>query len=313
MNLDRAVIVIGGCTASGKSKLALDLAEHLGNAEILCADSVTLYRGFDIGAAKPDKADRDRVPHHLLDIRDGHETFTAGDFVEVAAPIIDSLHAQKKIPLLVGGTGFYLRALLQGMTEQSLEESAHGEMIKKQLAEDIKTQGITTLYEEMIRLDPALKEKIHVQDEYRVIRALQAMRSTGKLWSELNAMAKARPPRFENVHFFCLDIEKESLRENVKIRTQKMLRDGLVEETKRLLAIGIAFQAKPMQSIGYRQVVDFLDGKITEAKLTEEIELATMRLAKQQRTWFRGEKNAIWVKNLSAILETLMLESPHDA
>jgi tRNA dimethylallyltransferase len=311
------IIVIAGTTASGKSSLSLDLAEklpslNLPNAEILCADSVTIYRGFDIGSAKPSKSDQEKIPHHLLDIRDGEDTFTAGDFVEAALPIIQSLHAKNKIPMLVGGTGFYLRALLQGMTEQTEEESVLGEKIKKELVDELASGNINKLYSEMLERDPALKEKIHIQDEYRVIRALQAMRSTGKRWSELNAMARMRPPRFQNVHYFCVDVDKDSLRENVKRRTEKMLQMGLEEETKSLLSRGIPKSAKPMQSIGYREVVDCLEGKFPSSELPAQIEFSTMRLAKQQRTWFRGEKQALWIKNLSDISQALVLGSKHE-
>lgn len=187
------VLVISGPTASGKSEIALELCELLTRkvrpAEILCADSITVYRGFDIGSAKPDATARARVPHHLLDLREASDSFTAADFVNEAGAVIESLHKAGKIPVLVGGTGFYLRALLHGMTEENENPEKSAE-IKTQLELECQEFGLEALYARMLQLDPALIGKIHGNDRYRVIRALQSMLLTGKAWSELNAEAR---------------------------------------------------------------------------------------------------------------------------
>ncbi|MGZ3654839.1 MAG: tRNA (adenosine(37)-N6)-dimethylallyltransferase MiaA, partial [Bdellovibrionota bacterium] len=193
--MSSGVIVIAGATASGKSALALQLARALRakgrECEILCADSVTVYRGFDIGAAKPLAAERAEFRHHLLDVADPREEFTAGDFVRLSIPAIAGIHARGATPLLVGGTGFYLRALLRGMASNEEEDTERARAIKAELEARARAEGFAALHAEVIRLDPGSAPTVHPNDHYRVIRALQAMRLYGKPWSELNKHARS--------------------------------------------------------------------------------------------------------------------------
>ncbi len=308
------IIAIAGPTASGKSDTAVRLAKLLSvvgmKAEIISADSVAVYRGFNIGTAKPRADHQEDVPHHLIDIRNWNEDFTAADFVTHADLLIQRLLIEGVIPIFVGGTGFYLRALFQGMTEQSEEDTQKASAIKRELEKELEKRGIEPLYREMIDRDPELTRRIHPNDHYRVIRALQAMRATGKRWSELNDEAKLRKPRYDNVRLFCLDIPKPELEVRVRHRTACMIEAGLLEEVKALLTAGVAKNSKPMQSVGYRESLEYLDEKIPAEEWKETISRHTLHLAKQQRTWFRGEKKVEWVTGdpLTGIVKALGLD-----
>ncbi len=300
----KPLLIIAGPTASGKSALTVKVCLALRakgiTTEILCADSITVYKDFNIGAAKPSEEEQKLVPHHLLNLRTGEENFTAGDFVQTAEPIIQSLHAKNILPVLVGGTGFYIRALVQGMTDEPEHLAERSAEIKEQLEERVAKEGIETLYQEMLTLDPILKEKIHNNDHYRVVRALQAMLTTGTRWSTLNETAKQSPPKYGNSKYFCLDIPRETLRTRVEARTKNMLASGLLQEVQQLLKQGISPQAKPLLSVGYKECVQQL---LSPGEMKESLELSivreTMRLAKRQRTFFRGEKNIAWLSGIN--------------
>lgn len=294
-----SLIAIAGPTASGKSALALDFARarrasgH--ETEIICADSVTVYLGLEIGAAKPSKQDRAEFPHHLLDITSPREDFTAGDFVRLASGAIEGIHSRGALPLLVGGTGFYLRALLRGMASDEQEDPEKSALVKRRLEQRAEEEGYEALYKELMRLDPGSAGAVHPNDHYRVIRALQAMELYGRPWSELNKEARARDWRYPGTRFFCLDVDREELKARIHARSSGMVKAGLLEEVRGLLAEGIPPQAKPLQSVGYKECVDTLAGREPEATLAERITQATNRLAKAQRTWFKGEQGVEWV------------------
>lgn len=304
------VIVIAGPTASGKSSLALELAEHLWAsgkpAEILCADSITVFRGFEIGAAKPSLADRKRIPHHLIDLADPCEEFTAGDFVREARKCIADCHERQVIPLVVGGTGFYLRALLWEMAAEDPALEARSAEVKMRLEARAAAEGMDVLYKELLARDPQSAKTVHGNDHYRVVRALQAMELYGRPWSELNKEARESPPRYPEFRYFCLSVEKSVLEERIRKRAQAMVSEGIVEEVKGLLAKGVAPDSKPMRSVGYKETVDAIQsGKLEQ--LAEEIYASTRKLAKAQMTWFRGERNVEWLEPsyLGRILDSL--------
>lgn len=304
------VIVLGGPTASGKSSLALSLAEELARrgkqAEILCADSITVYRGFEIGAAKPSEAERRLFPHHLLDLVGAESNFTAADFVAAADPLVSRLLGEGKVPIVAGGSGFYLRALLRGMAGQS-ESPADSAEIKLALEERGKLEGFASLHSELLRADPGSAAIVHPNDHYRIVRALQAMKMHGQPWSVLNAAARNTPPRFP-FHYFRIEMPKEELRSRVEKRTHEMLAAGLLAEVRGLLAKGISPDSKPMQSVGYRESLEFLKGDFTFDELPGKIVAATMKLTKAQSTWFKGEELAQpllapYLENLLAAFE----------
>jgi tRNA dimethylallyltransferase len=293
------VIVIAGPTASGKTALALSFVAELESigrkAEILCCDSITVYRQLEIGSAKPTAQERALVPHHLVDLVGPEENFTAGEFVRQASRVIESLHKEEKIPLLVGGAGFYLRALLRGMASSEEEEPARAKEIRAKIELRAKEEGFPKLYSELLHLDPGSVVTVHANDHYRILRALQAMELYGKPWSELNKMARASPPRYPGLRYFVLRWERESLLLRVQQRTRAMLQQGLLLEVKSLLDSGVSPEAKPLNSVGYKECLDVLRGSLPEAELEAKIIQETMRLAKRQMTWFRGEEYVEWL------------------
>jgi tRNA dimethylallyltransferase len=292
---DPLLIVIAGPTASGKTSLAVKVAERYiaqgRKAEIISADSVTVYRGVEIGAAKPTREERNQVVHHLIDVAEPTESFTAADFARLSTPIITRLQAEGAVPILAGGTGFYLRALLRGMAsgEENQEDSAR---IKKRLEERGAKEGFPTLYRELVQKDPGSISTVHPNDHYRIVRALQAMELHGKLWSELNKEARQTAPAFPGLRFFALETERPLLHERISARTKKMLEEGLIGEVQRLLAAGVPTTAKPLLSVGYAETVAHLNGALKLEELAPAIEQSTRRLAKSQQTWFRGEELA---------------------
>ena len=309
---EHPLLVIAGPTASGKTSLALQLAEQLAaegrQAEILCADSITVYRGFEIGAAKPTEAERAAVPHHFVDIADAEEDYTAGAFVRTAHPLIQRLHRERKVPIVVGGTGFYLRALLWGMASDEEQAAPEAARLKLELEERGRTEGWDKLYRQLAKRDPGAIQVVHANDHYRIVRALQALALYGKPWSELNREARQAPPRYPEMRYFCLRWPMEELESRIKQRVEKMLREGLLEEVRGLLARGISSESKPMRSVGYKEAVEALREGWSESKTADAITLATRRLAKQQLTWFRGERAVEWLDpdfaaNLSRALE----------
>lgn len=289
------LLIIAGPTACGKSSLAMELATQLGNAEILCADSITVYKNFEIGSAKPNLEDQKKIPHHLINLVDSTKNFTAGDFVRYAGPLIEQLHSQNKIPILVGGTGFYLRALLKGMVSEQ-EDETQSQEIRARLDERAKLEGFDALYDELMQKDPAASSTVHRNDHYRIVRALQSMELSGKLWSEANKSARASAWRYPETRFFCLKLEREVLKERIEARTTAMLEAGLLEEVKALLTQGVLPQSKPMQSVGYKECVDCLEGAFPEAMLHSKISQETLKLTKRQMTWFRGEDGVEWLE-----------------
>lgn len=296
----QAPLVLAGPTASGKSALALDFArarrEEGLETEIICADSVTVYLGLEIGAAKPSRQDRAEFPHHLLDIATPREDFTAGDFVRLASGAIEGIQARGALPLLVGGTGFYLRALLRGMASDEQEDPEKSASVKRALEARAEEEGFEALYKELMRLDPGSASRVHPNDHYRVIRALQAMELYGRPWSELNNEARARDWRYPGTRFFSLEVDREELKARIAARSEAMVKAGLLAEVKGLLAEGIPPQAKPLQSVGYKECIDTLAGREPEANLAERIAQATNRLAKAQRTWFKSEQGVEWLR-----------------
>lgn len=295
----KSVIILGGPTASGKTATALLLAEGLRarglEAECIVADSIAHYRGFDIGAAKPSREEQAQVRHHLIDICEPEEEFSAGDFIRASEPILEKLKGEGKIGIVVGGSGFYLKALVQGMAIE--EDPEEKEKIRATVAAREEKLGLEALYQEMLGLDPVLEGKIHPNDRYRILRALEAMELSGRTWSELNAEAKQREPRIPH-YFFTLNLSLDEARLRIQDRAQQMLEQGLLAEVEGLLAKGVSPQCKPMQSVGYHQCLEYLglaepprgwERPTNRKELEAAITLATGKLAKAQLTWFGGQ------------------------
>ncbi|MCO5143088.1 MAG: tRNA (adenosine(37)-N6)-dimethylallyltransferase MiaA [Oligoflexia bacterium] len=294
------LILISGPTGSGKSNLAIELFEYLKkhqlNSEILSADSIAVYKGFDIGSSKPSKDDLKKVPHHLVNILRAEEEYTAADFSREASSIIQKNFANKSIPIITGGTGFYLKALLKGVVaNETSEDTEEAKKIKTALEDIGKKEGFSLLYDKLKSLDPEATIKIHQNDHYRIVRALQAIEIYGEKWSVLNQKQREQEYRYKNFRLFCLLTEKETLLKRIQNRTTKMLSDGLIEEVQQLLNSGISKSLKPMMSVGYKEVVQYLDGQISLPECQDLIVRNTMHLAKQQMTWFRSDPTVEWL------------------
>jgi tRNA dimethylallyltransferase len=271
-------LVIAGPTASGKSALGLELATRL-NGEIISCDSVQVYRGFDIGAAKPTPEEQASVPHHLLDVVDPLESFDAADYAVLAKKAIADVHSRHKVTVVVGGTGFYLRALWGQAWDQNLPSDAQ---VRQQFVEMSKED----LYRLLSEKDPERARAIHPNDHFRLARAMELVTLIG---GPLSSVGFGQETQLRDPEAFVviLDPPRVELHDRIAMRTRQMLAGGLIDEVRSLLDRGIPPTAKPMQSIGYREVCAFLAGDLEESNLESAIIAATRQYAKRQTTWFR--------------------------
>jgi len=281
------LIVISGATATGKTDVAFALAKKL-ECEILSFDSVQIYKHLDIGTAKPPLWMRNEIPHHLIDEIEPSEPFTAGDFQRRARKII-SLENKKKNIVLVGGTGFYLQALLRGMYEIPVVTR----VVKEKLLVEQQTRGLDVLYAELKTKDSEYAKRIHPNDSYRILRALELIRSGTKTVTEIRAEFSTHHFPYPVLHIG-LRRKRDSLLDSVAKRTEKMIESGLIEETKSLIK-NLGRDLKPLESVGYRETVAFLDGVLDRNSLKDQIVRSTMALAKRQSTWFKKDESIIWL------------------
>lgn len=281
--------VLAGPTAAGKTSLALELArlhrQRTGNPlELVNADSLLVYRGMDIGTAKPSRAELEEIPHHLVDIREPDEPFTAGDFVRAVESALQGIHARGRRALVVGGTGFYLKALFHGMWEGPAADAA--------LRARLEQLPPGALHDRLRQADPASALRIGPHDRYRLVRAIELLELSGKTPSQLEA-ERTRPadPRFR---LWIVDRAAEELNARIRQRAEQMLREGLVAETRALRERYPA--ARALGAVGYKETCAHLDGVAPAGRkipdgiegLQQEIELSTRQLVKRQRTWFRN-------------------------
>ncbi|HWI40558.1 MAG TPA: tRNA (adenosine(37)-N6)-dimethylallyltransferase MiaA [Verrucomicrobiae bacterium] len=282
------IVVIQGPTASGKTELAIRLAERF-RGEVVNADSMQVYRGLDIGTAKPTAEQRGRVPHHLLDIFDPDVLTSAAMFVEAADAAIADIAGRGRVPFVTGGTGLYIRALLGGLVEApSGAGELRGEL--EELAERLGSEG---LHAELARVDPEAAERLHPNDRFRVIRALESHRLTGRPLSEMRREHAFSEERYTALKIG-LRVERGELYRRIDQRVLRMMRDGLEEEVRGLLLGGWGPELKSMRSIGYREMCSFLAGEISREEAVEAIARETRRYAKRQMTWFNKDSAIDW-------------------
>jgi tRNA dimethylallyltransferase len=283
-------IALMGPTASGKTALAVDWARRLGT-EIISVDSALVYRGLDIGSAKPDAATRALAPHRLVDIRDPHEVYSAADFARDARAEMDALAAEGRIPLLAGGTGLYFRALLHGL---SAMPEAHAPT-RARLAEEAAERGWHALHGELARVDPAAAARIHANDPQRITRALEVHRLSGRPISAWQADAARAPLPFRVLKLVIAPADRAVLHERIDARFDAMLEAGLLDEVRRLRADPRLHAELPaIRAVGYRQAWEHLEGTTDAATFRARALAATRQLAKRQLTWLRGELDARW-------------------
>ena len=283
------VIAIVGPTASGKSHLALSIAERF-NGEIVNYDSVQVFRYFDIGSAKAAPEERERVPHHMLDIREPQEVFTAGDYQREARIVLDAIRQRGRLPVLVGGTGLYLRALTEGLFSGPVRSSYW----RRRLELIADRKGREHLHRLLARLDPPTAERIAPRDKPKIIRALEVRLETGKPLSKHLEAAPRRPLAGFDVQMIGLDPPRKESYRRIDERVHRMFTLGLVEEVRQLIARGVPKSAKPLGAIGYRHVLANLDACNSWDDTIRTIQRDTRHYAKRQVTWFRKRPNVTW-------------------
>ncbi len=288
-------VAIMGPTASGKTAFAIALAQRLGG-EIVSVDSALVYRRLDIGSAKPDAAQRALVPHHLLDLREPHESFSAAEFAAAADAALCRIGARGRLPLLVGGTGLYFRALLRGLAQ--MPASAPG--VRAAIADEARVRGWDAMHCELAEVDPAAARRIRPGDRQRIGRALEVWRLTGRSISEWQQATVPRRFPFRVLKLILAPRERSVLHARIQQRMDTMLRDGFLDEVAGLradphLRAHPAPQDLPaLRAVGYRQAWQFLDGHGDARGFREQAIAATRQLARRQLTWLRGEVDARW-------------------
>jgi tRNA dimethylallyltransferase len=278
-------LVVAGPTGSGKSDLALDLAEVIGG-EIVNCDSVQLYRYLNIGTAKTPVSLRRGIPHHLIDIIDPDVVFTAGEYERVARATLREIASRGRIPVIVGGTGFYLRALLHGLFE--------GPPRSPGIRERLSRRKPGSLHRLLTRFDPEAAARIHANDTNKLIRALEVRLLTRSPITSLFEVNR-RPLEGFDVLQIGLDPPREKLSERIDTRCVRMFEAGLIEEVRSILAMGFRPDAKALESIGYRESLLHIAGEISSKEAVERTQAATRQYAKRQRTWFRREAGIQWL------------------
>lgn len=288
MNKPEPLIALVGPTAVGKTELSLELAEEL-NAEIISVDSMQVYKYMDIGTAKPDAEEQGRVVHHLIDVAYPDEDYNAGRFVHDAEAAIEAIRSRGRLPLLVGGTGLYLKSLLEGI----FELPAIDPKIREEVSARLEKLGPEALHAKLAEIDPIMAARLHPHDRQRITRAIEIFEGTGTRWSEqLRRQEKKIPPR--SCCLMGLTRPRNTLYERIDRRANLMLEMGLIEEVQKLLEMGYSAHLKSMQSIGYRHVIELLDGKRDREATVAHLARDTRRYAKRQYTWFAGMQGLRW-------------------
>lgn len=296
------VIVIGGPTGCGKTAFSVMLAEKLG-AEIINADSMQVYRGMDIGTAKPTADEKKGIPHHLLDIVNPDEEFNAARYRSEALPIIRDIHRRGKVCLVVGGTGLYIRGLLGGLFSAPPADSS----LRERLRSEIQDVGPKILHQRLAILDPDAAGDIHPNDRVRIVRALELISLTGRRPSELARQHGFRDRDVRGL-MLCLELDREGLYKRIDKRTDQMIASGLREETEGLLFSGYSPQLKSMKALGYRHMTAHLLEGVPFCDAVEKMKTDTRRYAKRQMTWFRSDPSTRWVAPGDASRALAMIE-----
>jgi tRNA dimethylallyltransferase len=297
----RHALILTGPTGSGKSRLALELAPRL-DAEIVCMDSMTLYRGMDVGTAKPTPAERAAVPHHLLDVLDPHESASVAWWLDRAAEVVKEIEGRGKVALFVGGTPLYLKALRHGLFDGPPADAE----LRARLEEEARQCGNQALHERLAAVDPASAKKLHPNDVRRIVRALEVYELTGRpmseyqtQWDEGREARSASEGRGEDPSLalrascdpgdrcLCLDLARDELYRRIDARVLQMIRDGLVEEVRRLRRLDRPLRREAAQALGYKELFAHLDGAAPLEEAVRQIQTRSRNFAKRQLTWFR--------------------------
>jgi tRNA dimethylallyltransferase len=292
------LIVICGATATGKSDLAVALAQII-DAEIINADSMQLYRGMDIGTAKITIEERKGITHHLLDLLDVTEDANVAWYQEKARATITDIHARGKSAIIVGGTGLYIKAILDELNFPDTDP-----VVRAELELEFATKGIAPLFERLEKLDPAAALAIDKANSRRVIRALEVIKITGKPFTA--NLPREESSRYPYAKQFGLVMDRDSLSERISIRVDRMWEQGLVEEAEKLVAAGILKGTTAQRALGYAQVIAQIEGKVTQVEAQEETKRATRQYARRQETWFSRDERINWISPVQNALERIL-------
>lgn len=298
----KRVLVICGATATGKTSLAVDCAKAL-NSEVISADSQLVYRGLNIGTAKPTPAEMQGIPHYLISIVDANEKFSVSDYEERALPVIERLLREDKTPVVCGGTGFYINSILYNLGYGNVKADAS---VRARYEALLQERGKEYLYSLLQQVDPESAEKLHVNDVKRVIRALEIYDVSGRKKSEQNDELK---PRFDYLAVG-IDYPRDALYKRIDCRVDVMFNAGLIEEVRRLKSVGIDENCQSMQAIGYKEVLEGLKYGLNESTMRDIVKKNTRHYAKRQYTFFKKLKGIVWLKpeqanNAKKVLELL--------
>ncbi|WP_026528920.1 tRNA (adenosine(37)-N6)-dimethylallyltransferase MiaA [Butyrivibrio sp. VCD2006] len=290
----KKLVILTGPTAVGKTKISIELAKQL-DGEIISADSMQVYKDMNIGTDKITASAMQGVPHHLIDFLDPSEDFNVFEFQRLAKEAIEDITSRGKLPIIVGGTGFYIQSVLYDIDFSDNHDNEELEKYKAELEEMSKTpEGIHELHEMLTKIDPEYAADLHENNVKRVIRALCFYKETGTKISEHNEDQRAKTSPYDFFYFVLTD-DREILYERIEKRIDKMMEEGLVEEVQALKDRNISRDATSMQALGYREILSYLDGEVSKERAVELLKRNTRHFAKRQLTWFRREKDVTWV------------------
>ena len=287
--MKKPLIVIAGPTACGKTDISIDLAEKIGG-EIISGDSMQVYKYMDIGTAKVTKEEMRGIPHYLVDELYPDEEYNVMLFQQKAKQYMEGIYSRGHIPIIVGGTGFYINALVYDNDFSEEEESE----IRKELYAVAENEGAEKLHAMLAEVDPEYAANVHYNNVKRVGRALEYYRLTGEKMSEHNKNAKEKETPY-NLAFFVLNMDREKLYERINLRVDIMMNNGLEQEVRKLIEMGYSPELVSMQGLGYKEFIPYFNGEISLEQVVDDIKKYTRRFAKRQLTWFRGQTNGTWL------------------
>ena len=284
------VVCVVGPTACGKTKMGVLLAKEL-NGEVVSCDSMQIYRGMTIGTAAPTREEMEGVPHHMIAVADPRENYSVARYAREAGQCVDDILARGKRPIIVGGTGLYLDALLAGREYASGQA---GGAVRAQLERRVAQEGIGPLLDELRAVDPESAQRLNPNDQKRIIRALEVWRETGKTITQHNRDSQRVPPRYDAVYLGFAFEDRQDMRDRIDARVEQMAEQGLLDEVRALLKRGVPRGSTALQAIGYKECLSFLDGQSTEEEALELIKLRSRQYAKRQLTWLRRNQDIHW-------------------
>lgn len=295
------VVVICGPTASGKTSLSIELAQKI-DGEIISCDSMQIYKDMNIGTAKVTKTEMQGIKHYLIDIISPEERYSVADYKKAAEKAIIEILEKGKTPIIVGGTGLYVDALIYGIEYPNIE---FDEKYRKQLENRVETEGLEALYEEAKKIDKQAVQKISSNDQKRILRILEIYHATGKNKTQQEAESRKNEVKYD-YKVFAINMDREILYNRINKRVDIMMENGLIDEVKQIKKKYNKFPTA-MQGLGYKEVVEYLENKISKDEMVEKIKQESRRYAKRQLTWFRKNKENIWLDGMTSIEENIKI------